>query len=128
LTCTDLSGRAHQLQAKISAVPSIKLNETTTPSSGVTGTTHVSITGSGFPTGTVTPAHVIVNLAASCGGSPVGITGATSVVPITGTSDRVEFLIPGLDPGVYYVTVSDLADGDANFSSSNCSELTVTDL
>lgn len=125
LTCMDLNGQIDALQTKISSVPSIKLNVTTTPSSGVIDTTYVNITGSGFPAGTVTPANVIVNLAASCGGSPVGTTGATSVVPIIGTSDRVQFLIPGLDPGVYYVTISDLADGDANFSGGNCSMLTV---
>jgi hypothetical protein len=127
LTCMDLNGGLDELQAKISAVPSIKLNVTTTPSSGVTDTTYVNITGSGFPRGTVNPANVIVNLAASCGGSPLGTSGATSVVPIIGTSDRVQFLIPGLDPGVYYVTISDLAAGEANFSSGNCSMLTVAD-
>jgi hypothetical protein len=74
----------------------------------------------------VTAANVIVNLAASCGGPPVGTTGATSVVPILGTSDRVQFLIPGLDPGIYYVTITDLTAGDANFASNSCSMLTIS--
>jgi hypothetical protein len=103
----------------------IKLNMTTSPSSGVTGTTYVNITGSGFPKGTVNPGNVIVDLAASCGAPPLGTTGATSVVPIIGTSDRVQFLIPPLAPGLYYVSISDLADGDANFATGNCSTLTV---
>lgn len=125
--CTDLNGHLDALQAKISGVPPIKLNVTTSPSSGVTQTSYVNITGSGLPAGTLTAANVIVNLATSCGGTVVGTTNATSIVPIIGTSDRVQFLIPGLDAGVYYVTMSDLADGDANFSSGNCSMLTVAD-
>jgi hypothetical protein len=103
----------------------IKLNVTTTPSSGVTGTTDVNITGSGFPKGTLNPANVVVDLAASCGGPPLGTTRATSIVPIIGTSDRVQFVIPRLDPGLYYVSISDQADDNAYFSSANCSMLTV---
>jgi hypothetical protein len=75
----------------------------------------------------VTPANIVVTLSDSCGGSPLAITLASSVTDIVGTSERVQFLIPPLDPGVYYVTIGDLADGDANFASSNCSMLSVTD-
>jgi hypothetical protein len=105
----------------------IKLNITTTPSSGVTGT-YVNIIASGFPKGTVNPANVSVKLTASCGGPPLGTTHATSVMPIMGTSERVQFRIPSIGPGLYYVTISDLAAGDANFSSLNCSVLTVAGL
>jgi hypothetical protein len=110
------------------APPRVKLNVTTTPGSGVTGTTYVNIIGSGFPKGTVNPANVTVSLAASCGGPPLATTRATSVVPIMGTSDRVQFRIPGLAPGLYYVTISDVTVGDANFWSGSCSKLTVTGL
>jgi hypothetical protein len=105
----------------------VKLNVTTTPGSGLAGT-YVNIIGSGFPKGTLNPANVKVDLAASCGGPPLATTRATSVVPIIGTSDRIQFRIPGLAPGRYYVAISDLALGDAKFSSSNCSMLTVAGL
>jgi hypothetical protein len=101
---------------------------TATPSSGVSGTTYVNVIGSGFPKGTVNPANVSVKLAASCGGPPLATTHATSVMPIMGTSERVQFRIPVLAPGLYYVAITDLAVGDANFSSLNCSVLTVAGL
>lgn len=85
----------------------------------------MNIIGSGFPEGTLNLANVMVDLGDSCGGPPVATTGATSIIPIVGTSDRVQFRIPDLAPGLYYVTISDLAEGDANFSSGNCSMLTV---
>jgi hypothetical protein len=151
LTCTDLNGGVDQLQTQVSGVPSIQLNPTTTPSSGVSDTDSVSITGSGSPSGTITPANVIVSFATSCGDYAVATTGVTSVALVTaivatadaapiartpgsrsvigmnGASNVVQFLIPGLDAGVYYVTISDLAAGDANFASGSCSMLTVAD-
>jgi hypothetical protein len=127
--CTDPSGNSSTKTTTVT-VPHdsrIKLNVTTTPSSGLAGT-YLNIIGSGFPKGALNPANVKVDLAASCGGPPLATTGATSVVPIIGTSERVQFRIPGLAPGRYYVAISDLAVGDANFSSSNCSMLTVAGL
>jgi hypothetical protein len=127
LNCTDLNGLSHRLQARIHGAPSVKLNVVTTPDNGVSGSSYVNITGSGFPAGAVTPANVVVTLSDACGGAPLGTTQASSIISIIGTSKRVQFLIPGLDPGTYYVSISDLASGDANFASSNCSKLSVTD-
>jgi hypothetical protein len=112
------------------APPAVKLAAYTTPSSGVAGTTNVNITGSSFPAGTITPANVVVAWENTCGGSPVVTTAANSVKTIVGSEDRVNINVPGtgLAPGTnnYFVQISDSAGGDANFISSNCSEVQVT--
>jgi hypothetical protein len=126
LTCTDLNNQTHFLNAKIHQAPPVQMNVTTTPDHGTAGATYVNVTASGFPAGTVTPANVVVTLSSACGGSPLSTTLASSVTAIIGTSKRVQFLVPGLDPGVYYVAISDLAVGDANFASSNCSKISIT--
>ena len=105
----------------------VHLNVATTPDNGVSGVTNVNVTGSGFPSGTIHPADVVVNFATSCGGTVAATTSATSVKTIIGSSDRVNVLIPaGLATGNYFVTISDGTAGDANFTSANCSEVQVT--
>ena len=36
-----------------------------------------------------------------------------------------QLLPSGLDPGQYFISISDSTDGDANFESSNCSVVNV---
>lgn len=113
--------------AQIASATTVNLNAATVPSSGVAGVNTVSVVGSGFAAGTITPANVNVTLATSCGGATVATTTATSVKTIIGSTRRVSFLIPSaLATGNYFVKISDSALGDADFTSGNCSELAVT--
>ena len=105
----------------------VKLNAFTSPSTGVAGIDFVNATGSGFPSGTITPADVTVTFALSCGGPTVAFTSAASVTHVLGTSYRVHFQLPGtLTTATYFVQVSDSTAGDANFTSTNCSQVAVT--
>ena len=107
------------------AQSTVKLNAVTSPSSGSAGTSTVSVTGSGFPSGGVSPANVLVSLATSCGGSPT-TAAASTVTTVIGTTDKVAFAIPGsLAAGTYYVSLSGTSNGGAGFSSGNCSTLQV---
>jgi len=108
----------------------VKLNTFTTPSSGVAGTTNVNILGSMFPSGTITAANVNVAFETTCGGTPVVTVAANSIKKILGTEDRVNVSIPGtgLAPGTnnYFLQISDSTGGDADFTSTNCTEVQVT--
>ena len=85
----------------------------------------MSVTGSGFPSGGISPANVLVSLATSCGGSPT-TAAASTVTPVIGTTDKVAFAIPGsLAAGTYYVSLSGTSNGGTSFSSGNCSTLQV---
>jgi hypothetical protein len=110
------------------AFAQVKENAFTTPSNGVAGVDNVNISGTGFPTGTITPANVTVAIAGTCGGATVAMTTANSVRTIIGSSRRVNFSLPnGLTAGAYFVTVADSAAGDANFTTNtgSCSEVQV---
>jgi hypothetical protein len=108
------------------ATTGVKLNVWTTPDSAVAGVNNVSITGSGFPSETISPANVTISLASSCGGSPAATTTATSVKFIIGNSQRVNFVVPAsLAQGTYFASISDSAD-PIPFVSANCSEVEVT--
>src|SRR5262249_10533001 len=107
-----------------SAVAAVKLNVATTPDNGVAGVNNVNITGSGFPSGTVTPGNVSISLASTCQGTAAATTTATSVISIIGTSRRVNFVIPNfLEKGTYFASISDPTD---SIASTNCSEVKVT--
>ena len=109
------------------ASSSVKLNTSTTPSSGISGTSLIWVTGSGFPNGTIDPSSVSLALQTSCGVT-AGETAATAtaVRPIIGTSEKVEFQIPAsVVAGNYFVTLSGRTTGGTAFSSSNCSEVAV---
>jgi len=113
------------LPASAHAQSTVKLNAVTSPSSGTAGTSTVSVTGSGFPSGGIAPANVLVSLATSCGGSPTTAV-ATTVTTIIGTTDKVSFAIPGsVAAGTYYVSLSGSSNGGVSFSSGTCSTLQV---
>jgi hypothetical protein len=103
---------------------SVKLSAVTTPSSGTAGNASVSISGSGFPSGTIAPANVSVALSSSCGGSPTPAT-ASAVTKVIGTTEKIAFAIPTMAAGTYFVSVSGTTSTSATFSSSNCATLTV---
>lgn len=110
------------------AKAAVKLNQWTAPSSGVSGVNNVNVTGSGFPAGTINPANVGASFhSGSCAGAVAGSTTGNSIKTILGTSRRVNISIPAvLATGTYFVSLADSADGAASFTSSGCSEVTVT--
>src|SRR5262249_11382024 len=62
----------------------VTLTPTATPAVGQPGVISVSVTGSGFPSGTILPASVTVSLAPASGG-PAVTTPATAVTTIVGS-------------------------------------------
>jgi len=108
------------------ALQGVKLGQLTSPESGGADVNYVSVTGWGFPEGNIIAGNVAVELAAECHGPASASTSAVSIVSGTGDSELLSFLLPGgLAPGQYFVSISDSQDGDANFESSNCSEVNV---
>ena len=113
------------LPAAAKAQATVKLNAVTSPSSGTAGTSTVNVTGTGFPTGTILPANVLVSVASTCGGAPTSVA-ATTVQKVLGSTDKVGFVIPGsLAAGTYFVSASGVDSNSVTFSSSTCSTLQV---
>src|ERR1700679_3721678 len=106
------------LPGKANAQDAVKLNAVTSPSSGSAGTSTVSVTGTGFPSGSISAAAVTVSLSATCGGSPT-TAAASTVQTVIGTSDKVGFIIPSsLAAATYYVSVSANSAGGVGLTSS----------
>lgn len=110
------------------AATSVTLATWTVPSSGVSGTNNVWVTGSNFPSGTIPPANVTVSVAASCAATTgVKTEKALAVANIVGGTDRVEFLVPaGLATAKYFVWLSGTSSSGVAFTSSNCAAINVT--
>ena len=111
----------------------LHLNVWTAPDNGVAGVNNANVVGTGFPTGTITPANVQVFLSsvgcftASTDTTKYATTTGISVKHILGTSDRVNFLVPAsLATNTYNVWITDSAVSDADFTSGNCSMIKVT--
>lgn len=112
-----------------SAFCQVKLTSETLPSDGVAGVTNVSVVGSGFPSGTITPGNIAVTLSNTCDGTVAATSTGTSIKNILGSTDRVNFNIPGgITTGTYYVTIADSTAGDADFTTvgGSCSALQIT--
>src|SRR5690349_10351851 len=107
-----------------SAIAAVKLNVATTPDNGVAGVNNINLTGSGFPSGTITPGNVSISLASTCQGTAAATATAISVISIIGTSKRINFVVPSsLAKGTYFADISDSIDG---IVSTNCSQVSVT--
>lgn len=107
------------------AQATVKLNALTSPSSGTAGTSTVNVGGTGFPTGPIPAANVVVTLSGTCGGAGTTAPAAT-VQNVIGSSDKIGFAIPGsLSAGSYFVSVSGTSASAVSFSSGNCSALQV---
>jgi PEP-CTERM motif len=105
----------------------VKLNTLTSPSSGLAGTAVVSVTGSGFPSGSINPSAVTLSFSKTCGGPVAATEAPRSVSTILGTTDRAQFLVPAsLTSGDYFVSIAGTSVGGTSFSSSNCSEINVS--
>lgn len=114
--------------AAMASTGTVNLNTWTNPPSGAAGNSNVYLTGSGFPSGTILPSAVTVSVASSCMGTGPTTTTAMRVVPVIGTTERVQFLIPGsiTKTGNYFVWIKGTTTTGTAFSSSNCSEVTIT--
>jgi hypothetical protein len=106
----------------------VTLSSTTSPSSGQPGTTNISVTGSGFPSGTIPAANVTVTLQPSGGGASVATT-ASAVRMIAGPVEQVRFQIPASVmvsvATTYQVSIAGTTSTGVAFSSGNTSALTV---
>lgn len=104
----------------------VGLAQSTSPSAGISGFSNVWVTGNGFPAGALTASGTTVTLSTTCAGSGTS-TAALAARNIAGTSDRVEFQIPGTLPaGAYFVSLSGVTSAGSAFKSANCSTLQVT--
>jgi hypothetical protein len=112
------------LPAVSRAQSAVTLSTTTTPGSAVSGG-EVSVTGSGFPSGTITPGDVNIGVSATCGGSGTSATAAV-VTDVLGSVYKVAFTVPGLSAGTYYISISGTTSAANTFASTNCAKLVVT--
>lgn len=105
----------------------VRLSTYTTPSTGAAGSTYVSVTGTGFPSGGLTASLVNVAFSTTCGGSPAATTVGTAVKPIIGSVDVLQFQVPALLPtGSFFVSIAGTSVSGASFASSSCAEINVT--
>lgn len=111
----------------VTSVVAVKLNVATSPSTTTAGVGQfVNAVGSGFPTGPMTPANTTVSLATACGSPALVSTTAASLTRILDSTYRISFQVPAsLSPGTYYVSLRNNGIGEADYVSSNCSQLVV---
>jgi len=118
---------AVMLASPLSSDAQVKLNTWTSPSSGASGSTSVNITGSGFPSGSISPSAVTLSFSSSCGGAPVATATPSAIRPILGSSDHVLFTVPAsLATGDYYISLAGTSASSVAFISNTCSEIQVT--
>jgi hypothetical protein len=112
----------------VAAAPvSVMLTPTTAPSAGQPGVTVISVTGSNFPSGTISPDLVALTISPANSGPPMSAT-VTAVTLVVGTSRRISFQIVGPDlpnPTLYQVSVSGSTSGGLAFASGNSAALTI---
>ena len=78
-----------------SAAAVVTLSPSASPSTAQPGTILVNLTGSNFPSGTISPANVTVTLVpAVAGGGPTLLAAASAVTTIVGTTRRATFQVP----------------------------------
>ena len=82
----DLQAQSGTVQVTLSPVAS--------PSTAQPGVTVVNVTGSNFPSGTITPAQVTVNLVPATTG-PAMTASVTAVTTIVGSTRRITFQFTG---------------------------------
>src|SRR5690349_12181465 len=111
-----------------SAQTGVVLTSTTSPTAAQAGITTVSVTGAGFPAGTITPASVILALQPAAGGT-ITTTPATALTTISGTTRRATFSIPATvsvtAPTAYRVSLSGKTTTGVAFASTNTATVTI---
>jgi hypothetical protein len=109
----------------------VNLVSPASPALAEPGVTLVTVTGSGYPAGSILPAQVNVRLApAAPGAGPTVNTVATGVQTVVGSTRRVTFTVPASlvvpAPTEYRVSVSGTtADGSAAFTTNTPATLTI---
>lgn len=104
----------------------IELAPSATSATAIPGVTSLSINVSGLANGNVSPANVRVEVSSVCLDEALATTSATSIASGDGDSKFVSFVLPaGLDPGQYYISISDSKEGNAGFESANCAAVTL---
>jgi hypothetical protein len=107
----------------------VKLNASTVPTSGDAGVSLASVTGSGFPSGAITPSKVIVTLKPAVSGPPTAIIKAVQVTVVSGSTETVAFRIPVqlvvAAATAYTVSIAGATSAGAAFHSVNTAALTV---
>jgi glucodextranase-like protein len=108
----------------------VSLGSTTSPTAGQPGVTTISLTGSGFPSGTITASQVQLRLEpATAGAGAIASTTAKTIATIVGSTRRVTFTIPNsisvVSPVVYRVSLSGVTTTGVQFASTNTTSLTV---
>ena len=116
-------------QFRLHAQTVVTLSPAATPTAGQAGVTSITITGSGFPSGTILPADTTVTIDLAAGGATAVVTKASSVTTIVGSTRRVTFIIPASIsvsvPTPYLVSVSGATTTGTAFASSNKASLTI---
>ena len=119
------------LPAEVYAQNSLALLPSTNPSAASPGGGNVTLTASGFPSGVIDPAALVVTLSATVPSSgPTVTTVATGIATVFGTERRVTFRVPATltfsHPVTYAVSLQgQVSSGGAVFTSGNTSLLTV---
>ena len=82
LSCALLAGLLALTQFSPAATAAVTLTSATSPSSGVAGINTVNLTGSGFPSGQITPANITVSFSTSCFGTVAATATASGIVSV----------------------------------------------
>ena len=112
------------------ALGAVTLSSPTTPNAAQPGVTYVSVTGTGFPAGSLAPLNTTVTLAPVTNGAGPTVQGTvTSATILFGSSGRVIFQVPqslalaAATP--YHVSINGTTSLGNLFSSSNTANLTI---
>ena len=108
----------------------VSLVSTTSPTAGQPGVTTISLTGSGFPSGTITASQVQLRLEpATAGAGAIASATAKTIATVVGSTRRVTFTIPDsisvVSPVLYRVSLSGVTTTGVQFASTNTTSLTV---
>jgi uncharacterized repeat protein (TIGR03803 family) len=108
----------------------VTLNPSTMPSAGDPGVTSLTVTGTGFPVGTIPPTNVTVTFnPTTAGGGPSGSATASMVTAGSGSTESVTFQIPTTiavsTPTSYQVSIAGTNSTGTAFQSGNTAALTV---
>lgn len=105
----------------------VTLTPTTSPTAGQPGITNLSVTGSNFPSGTISASLVTVTLTPANSGPTLSAT-VTGITTIVGSTRKVSFQVIGpnvASPTPYNVSVSGTSSGGQSFISANQAALTI---
>lgn len=116
--------------AAVSAQTQVSLSPSASPTAGQAGVTSINVTGSNFPTGTISPSQVQISVrSATAGAGPAGSATATAITTIIGSTRRVAFTLPSslvvTSPTSYVVSLSGTTTSGVLFATRNTASLTV---